>query len=167
MNTSNEFICTESHKKSIIHVVNWRGRHFLHFTGGKCGAPIISYLLPPLRRIAVASAPLVPNITSSQPYTAMPAEEGASPHAIDPVGFHQGAPNADSLVISVPDETTWSASRGGASVPLIKSGIFGTSSNLVNSIVGAGIIGIPYAFKQSGLVAGVFLLILVAYMTGK
>ena len=97
----------------------------------------------------------------------MPAEEGASPLEIDPVGFYQGAPNADSLVISVPDETTSSAATGGASVPLIKSGIFGTSSNLVNSIVGAGIIGIPYAFKQSGLVAGVLLLILVAYMTGK
>ena len=48
-----------------------------------------------------------------------------------------------------------------------KSGIFGASSNLVNSIVGAGIIGIPYAMKQSGLIAGVLLLILVAYMTGE
>lgn len=57
---------------------------------------------------------------------------------------------------------------GGAtiSVPKKKSGIFGASSNLINSIVGAGIIGIPYALKQSGLVAGVFLLILVAYLTG-
>ena len=53
-----------------------------------------------------------------------------------------------------------------SSVPAKKSGIFGTSSNLVNSIVGAGIIGIPYAFKQSGLIAGVFLLILVSYLTG-
>lgn len=53
------------------------------------------------------------------------------------------------------------------SLPKKKSGIFGASSNLVNSIVGAGIIGIPYALKQSGLVAGVFLLILVAWLTGK
>jgi len=53
------------------------------------------------------------------------------------------------------------------SLPKKKSGIFGASSNLVNSIVGAGIIGIPYALKQSGLIAGVFLLILVAYLTGK
>ena len=47
-----------------------------------------------------------------------------------------------------------------------KSSIFGTCSNLVNSIVGAGIIGIPYAIKNSGLIVGIFLLILVAYLTG-
>jgi hypothetical protein len=96
----------------------------------------------------------------------MPAEGGASPLEIAPGGFHPSTADADSLVISVPDETTLSTPTGGASVPLKKSGIFGTSSNLVNSIVGAGIIGIPYAFKQSGLVAGVVLLSLVAYMTG-
>ena len=39
--------------------------------------------------------------------------------------------------------------------------------NLINSIVGAGIIGIPYAFSQSGLVTGLFLLVLVSYLTGK
>lgn len=53
------------------------------------------------------------------------------------------------------------------SLPIKKSGIFGTSSNLVNSIVGAGIIGIPYAFRESGLLVGVFLLILVSYLTDK
>ena len=52
------------------------------------------------------------------------------------------------------------------STPKKKSGIFGASSNLVNSIVGAGIIGIPYAFRQSGLIAGLFLLGLVAFLTG-
>jgi len=53
------------------------------------------------------------------------------------------------------------------STPKKKSGIFGASSNLVNSIVGAGIIGIPYAFRQSGLIAGLFLLGLVAFLTDK
>jgi len=57
--------------------------------------------------------------------------------------------------------------NNGLSEPMIKSGIGGASANLVNSIVGAGIIGIPYAFKQSGLVAGVLLLILVAFLTEK
>ena len=52
------------------------------------------------------------------------------------------------------------------SLPKKKSGIYGTSSNLVNSIVGAGIIGIPYAFRESGLVAGLVLLLLVGYCTG-
>lgn len=53
------------------------------------------------------------------------------------------------------------------SLPDKKSGIFGASSNLVNSIVGAGIIGIPYAIKQAGFVVGIVLLIAVAYMTDK
>jgi hypothetical protein len=53
------------------------------------------------------------------------------------------------------------------SMPSTKSGLVGASSNLVNSIVGAGIIGIPYAIRQSGLVVGLMLLILVAYLTDK
>ena len=53
------------------------------------------------------------------------------------------------------------------SMPETKSGFIGTSSNLVNSIVGAGIIGIPYAMRQSGIVVGIFLLVLVAYLTDK
>jgi sodium-coupled neutral amino acid transporter 11 len=55
----------------------------------------------------------------------------------------------------------------GGSEPQKKSGIFGASSNLVNSIVGAGIIGMPYAMKQSGLIAGSLLLLLVGWMTDK
>jgi len=53
------------------------------------------------------------------------------------------------------------------SLPNKKSGIFGASANLVNTIVGAGIIGIPYSLRQCGLIAGVFLLILVGYLTDK
>lgn len=53
------------------------------------------------------------------------------------------------------------------SQPTKKSQIGGACSNLVNSIVGAGIIGIPYALKESGLVAGVVLLFLVSYFTDK
>jgi hypothetical protein len=53
------------------------------------------------------------------------------------------------------------------SMPIKKSGLLGTSSNLVNSIVGAGIIGIPYALRQSGLVVGLLLIVLVAYLTDK
>eukprot|EP00548_Thalassiothrix_antarctica_P008712 CAMPEP_0194153596 /NCGR_PEP_ID=MMETSP0152-20130528/56984_1 /TAXON_ID=1049557 /ORGANISM="Thalassiothrix antarctica, Strain L6-D1" /LENGTH=479 /DNA_ID=CAMNT_0038858993 /DNA_START=43 /DNA_END=1479 /DNA_ORIENTATION=- len=48
-----------------------------------------------------------------------------------------------------------------------QSSVFGASINLVNSIVGAGIIGIPYAFRQTGLVSGVMLLGVVGYMTDK
>lgn len=48
-----------------------------------------------------------------------------------------------------------------------KTGVFGASSNLVNAIVGAGIIGIPFAVEQSGLVIGIALLVLVSWMTSK
>ena len=48
-----------------------------------------------------------------------------------------------------------------------KSSIFGASCNSVNSIFGAGIIGIPYALRQAGLVAEVLLLLLVGWMTGE
>lgn len=53
------------------------------------------------------------------------------------------------------------------SLPKKKSHIPGACSNLVNSIVGAGIIGIPFALKESGLVAGIVLLVLVSYFTDK
>jgi hypothetical protein len=53
------------------------------------------------------------------------------------------------------------------SMPIKKSGLLSTSSNLVNSIVGAGIIGIPYAMRQSGIVMGLLLILLVAYLTDK
>lgn len=54
-----------------------------------------------------------------------------------------------------------------SNMPNKQSSILGASSNLVNSIVGAGIIGIPYALRMSGLVAGTLLLLLVAIMTDK
>ena len=53
------------------------------------------------------------------------------------------------------------------SLPKKKSSILGASSNLVNSIVGAGIIGMPYALRMSGLWAGMLLLVLVAVLTDK
>ena len=48
-----------------------------------------------------------------------------------------------------------------------KSSLLGTYANLVNAIVGAGIVGIPYAMKETGLVAGSVLLIFVAILTDK
>lgn len=45
-----------------------------------------------------------------------------------------------------------------------KSSVMGASFNFINSIVGAGIIGIPLALQQCGLVSGILLLILVAYL---
>jgi sodium-coupled neutral amino acid transporter 11 len=48
-----------------------------------------------------------------------------------------------------------------------KSGLLGCTSNLINAIVGSGIVGIPFAIKEAGFVAGVLLIILCAVLTEK
>lgn len=47
------------------------------------------------------------------------------------------------------------------------SSIYGASFNFINSIVGAGIIGIPYAIHKCGFVTGIILLFLVAILVNK
>jgi hypothetical protein len=42
-----------------------------------------------------------------------------------------------------------------------KSSLLSAFSNMANSIIGAGIIGQPYAFRQAGLVSGTFLLVVL------
>lgn len=44
--------------------------------------------------------------------------------------------------------------------PEHKSNLIGCTANLITAIIGAGIIGLPYAMRQSGLVTGWFLIIL-------
>ncbi|CAI8049372.1 Putative sodium-coupled neutral amino acid transporter 11, partial [Geodia barretti] len=46
-----------------------------------------------------------------------------------------------------------------------QSSILGASFNFTNSIIGAGIIGIPAAIRLAGFVPGVILLVLVAVIT--
>jgi solute carrier family 38 (sodium-coupled neutral amino acid transporter), member 11 len=48
-----------------------------------------------------------------------------------------------------------------------KSSMVGTASNLINAIVGCGIVGIPFAIRQSGFGAGVLLILFVALVTEK
>jgi solute carrier family 38 (sodium-coupled neutral amino acid transporter), member 11 len=48
-----------------------------------------------------------------------------------------------------------------------KSTILGCSSNLITAIVGSGIVGLPFAIKQAGFVAGIFLVCLCAVLTDK
>lgn len=53
----------------------------------------------------------------------------------------------------------------GAKPPEERSGILGGSFNTANSILGSGIIGLPYALRQAGLPFGIILLIIVAVIT--
>lgn len=46
-----------------------------------------------------------------------------------------------------------------------KSGLVGASFNFINSIIGAGIIGLAFALKECGFVLGIALLVLVALLT--
>ncbi|XP_016120602.1 putative sodium-coupled neutral amino acid transporter 11, partial [Sinocyclocheilus grahami] len=45
------------------------------------------------------------------------------------------------------------------------SSISSASFNFINSIIGSGIIGLPYSLSQAGLPMGLLLLILVAFIT--
>ncbi|CAM9692470.1 unnamed protein product [Choristocarpus tenellus] len=47
------------------------------------------------------------------------------------------------------------------------SGKWSAIANYVNTIVGAGIIGLPFAFSQCGLWSGIFLMILTAYLVDR
>eukprot|EP01083_Nonionella_stella_P014511 40731_1 len=53
---------------------------------------------------------------------------------------------------------------GSVGVPTKHSGIPGATMNFVNSIIGAGIIGLPSALNKSGFCFGLFLMVLVAMM---
>ena len=48
-----------------------------------------------------------------------------------------------------------------------KSGIGGTVANLVTCIVGSGIVGVPFALREAGLVAGTGMVVLCALLTDK
>ncbi|CAM9603458.1 unnamed protein product [Scytosiphon promiscuus] len=43
----------------------------------------------------------------------------------------------------------------------------GAIANFVNTIVGAGIVGLPFALRESGLWAGIFMLCLAAFLTNR
>jgi len=51
--------------------------------------------------------------------------------------------------------------------PEHKSSALGCTANLITAIVGAGIIGIPYAMRETGLLAGWFLILLSAILGSK
>jgi len=48
-----------------------------------------------------------------------------------------------------------------------KSTVTGASFNLINGIVGAGIVGIPFAVKEAGLISGVVMIVMCAFLTVK
>mmetsp|Transcript_28520 Transcript_28520/g.60187 ORF Transcript_28520/g.60187 Transcript_28520/m.60187 type:complete len:638 (+) Transcript_28520:364-2277(+) len=67
--------------------------------------------------------------------------------------------------VSTPGGTSRFVKKESPAVKEHKSSVAGATSNLINAIIGAGIVGIPFAIKETGLVAGVFLVILCAFLT--
>eukprot|EP00903_Cladosiphon_okamuranus_P007722 g7482.t1 len=51
--------------------------------------------------------------------------------------------------------------------PAGNSTLFGAVANFVNTIVGAGIVGLPFALAESGLWAGMFMMFLAAFLTNR
>ncbi len=90
-----------------------------------------------------APQPLVLSIASPQPQQA----------SVDGVG--PCSTSGDELAVSKEDL------RPGT------SSVYSAGFNFVNSIVGAGVIGIPFALQQCGLVLGLFFLFLVAYLINR
>lgn len=84
--------------------------------------------------------------------------------------FAPSTPRSKLIQVSTPGGTRKSIkdpnSTGGGPTES-KSTIAGATSNLVNAIIGAGIVGIPYAIKETGLIAGIILIILCAILTEK
>jgi solute carrier family 38 (sodium-coupled neutral amino acid transporter), member 11 len=121
----------------------------------------ISKLKLPLDRPASTTAPTTPTTTTAHPYRAISTPRLRRRDIDHNTTMEGSAAGGDSRM------RRNSSSAAALATPTKKSGLFGASSNLVNSIVGAGIIGIPYALNQAGLIVGVALLVAVAYSTDK
>lgn len=70
-------------------------------------------------------------------------------------------PRRRKLVVNTSNETTTSTTEEH------KSTIEGCTANIINAIVGAGIVGLPYAIQQTGFVAGIVLIVLCGLITEK
>lgn len=71
------------------------------------------------------------------------------------------------IQISTPGGTTRKIKKESTKAKEHKSSVAGATSNLVNAIIGAGIVGIPFAIKECGLIAGIILVLLCALLTEK
>ena len=72
------------------------------------------------------------------------------------------APSTPKTVSNTPGGTKRTVKKP---VEELKSSLVGTTANLINAIVGSGIVGIPYAIYCSGLLAGIVLVMLCALLT--
>ncbi|KAJ1992515.1 hypothetical protein H4R33_000971 [Dimargaris cristalligena] len=80
----------------------------------------------------------------------------------DPTPFDQ----FDPLKADGPDQgSDFQASAYPQLIQTAESSVLGSFFNMTNAIVGAGIIGLPFAFKEAGYFTGMILLLTLAYIT--
>ena len=82
------------------------------------------------------------------------------------VSFYCGMPMGYDYDDSDDDESAPPHGPHSSSSSESQSGIFGVCANLANSIVGGGIVGMPYALKLCGFVTGIYLLTVTAVLAG-
>jgi len=99
--------------------------------------------------------------------TKRPQSPFLRPSTPEPVQLTETTLTPNQTRVRVERELILRNKSGVTDVPPSKSSLLGTYANLVNTIVGAGIIGIPYALKESGLVMGLILILVVAVLTDK
>ncbi|RKP33837.1 transmembrane amino acid transporter protein-domain-containing protein [Dimargaris cristalligena] len=84
------------------------------------------------------------------------------PALTDPTPFDQ----FDPLKADGPDQgSDFQASAYPQLIQTAESSVLGSFFNMTNAIVGAGIIGLPFAFKEAGYFTGMILLLTLAYIT--
>jgi solute carrier family 38 (sodium-coupled neutral amino acid transporter), member 11 len=89
---------------------------------------------------------------------------GKAPRTVPPSPFfHPSTPRV--VVVQQTPRGTRRSIPQKEEVTETKSSIVGCTANLMNAIVGAGIVGIPYAIQQAGFCAGIVLIVLVAALT--
>jgi solute carrier family 38 (sodium-coupled neutral amino acid transporter), member 11 len=89
---------------------------------------------------------------------------GKAPRTVPPSPFFHPSTPRVVVVQQTPRGTRRSVPQK-EEVTETKSSIVGCSANLMNAIVGAGIVGIPYAIQQAGFCSGIVLILLVAALT--
>lgn len=87
------------------------------------------------------------------PLASPPADSGPQQHRV-PLLTGIEAPS-----VTVAEDASLDFSRARDLLHRPRSGLSSAFMNMANSIIGAGIIGQPYAFRQAGLVSGVVLLV--------
>lgn len=112
-----------------------------------------------VNRVRFDLPPPAENTTRSPSLSSHEDNDLDSTHDVHPSGRRDSIAQQEMLLLSTDPSRAWDDSLDHLSRP--KSSLRSAMSNMANSIIGAGIIGQPYALRQAGLLTGVTLLIVL------